>query len=554
MIHSLFYEAALVIAVLFLGATTDISGELLPQNLGQISNAISYEQTTQISFELEYFGGDEFFQDEMRPLSILANATTFTLHTAYNYNAANNLHNLHVRGIMDMDPLQLYGELWLAVDESGEYPNIEMLVRIPAMFRAFLPVEYSKDYLFVEFDRLIELAEEQGNFIDIYEALNLANFFNSPHTQQNLIDIAMRINLPEHLINNVSLQVTEASGGVTQLEISISDQQLKNLILALLKELRANEEAQSAVADLIYVIANRSAWWYVSIDEIREELEEALSYYVLPYVEAHFAEYALLNDRGFTYLARFTPEGYLIHNTAVIGFYLHSNPFSWRFSPPYPPELISLTITISSDYRNINRPVSAAFPHFNQNNSANLVDNLRKSIEARRVADMFRFPWSRWMYDELMEVGEEPVIFPLTGTVNSEEINTSMALIFYDNPWQGWGSGDFHMSLLQVSEIFGGDLKWEGADGHYIGTWLVNDMEIPIIGVPSDLDADLEEILTALIDDEDDRAIARLNLAAGMFDWVVVIDHEPFMLVRSIQDILNVDFGFNNETGSLLVR
>jgi len=560
--YSLFYNASLMLTLLFSSVFAGSGGDLMLQMLEKAMDVQSYEQTSYISFELEYSGGDEVFQDSMRRAKDLVEALEYTIHTVLDSDLEEGKYSMYTEALISLDPIQIKGSMWMDIDAASDASNFDIAVKIPSMVKAFLPEEYAKDYLHIEADGLLKLAKEEDEH-SLLRMMNFLNFFNTHSMRQKFLEMTEPMNLAQHLSDNISLSVAEAEDGKAHLTLKMTDAQFKNFVLALLNELDTNEEAIDALLDILFATfgANDNAFLLEAKNEFKQDILDWLDEFV-PEIEEYFAENAFLSRKGFVYEAVLNQDGYVESETTVIGMSFGNdmiNPFSSRryyFDNEDVKETdaaVDFTMIFKTEYENINGEVEVNFPELNNGNSFNIADAIRKSIEDRREASKYYFPYGWYQYDKLMELEDEPVSFPLKGTARGETVDTEISIMYSDY--------DYYMPLSQIAGIFGGEVSWDAEAK--VAVWSINGRKLAIIADMFDYYAYLyyEELDEEELDEEElDEEAGHLGPLEKYFDSDYhilngeIVNNRMFIRVIDVERNTNVDFGFDDEKGIVLVR
>jgi hypothetical protein len=525
--YSLFYSASLWVTLFFSGVFAGAGGELVLQTLEKAADVRSYEQVSVTTFEVSYSGADE--DGSIRRMKNVIEAFEYTVHTVFDGSLKDGRYDMRKDITVSMDPIQFRGDIWMSVDAGGNNFDYDITVKIPALIRAFLPDDFAKDYMHINYAELLTLAEDSHEF---YYAMNLMQLFGSYHMQGYLFEMTAPMNLPRHLADNITLRITEAQDGMV-LAVSMSDAQLKGFVMAILNELHTNTDAVDALTDMLAMLGQDD------MTDVREDIMEWAGE-VIPELAEFFANNAILSGRGYTYEATLNQDGHVVSETIVIGISLGGDmlfPFAYGYyDDDYPYDdfedmdapVVEFTMTVTNEYTNINGEVEINIPARNADNSFNLADVIRKNMEEQQEAQKFRFPFGWYSHEKLAELDEEPVDFSLTGTYRGAGIDTEISLIRYNF--------SYYMPVRQAMELFGGELLWD--DEQRVAVWTFNSRDI------------------ALFSDKDEHlSLYEKYLDAGY--WLepgVVVNDRMFISVSNVQSFTRADFGFDNELGVLLVR
>jgi len=522
-------KTVFTVFLLFILALTGCTKEELQliSSIEKMANVKSYEAKSHVSFEMDFSGGDEYFQDSMYRFKQLIDNLEFNIQQKYEGDVTKN----QIKAFMNMETViedfKFGADMWIDLDLQSDNPKYELIFKIPAIAKPFLPDEYNKDYLYIDYFALA--GETFGP--------DYVKSFSSSFDYNQAFDLLGILDQMEGLSTDF-VKASTTDDGSTKLTLTMTDAQLKSLILAVLEESKTNDLLleyltgiynSSISASNPYAVAGS-----ITVDGMRELFTLFLDD-TLPLIEKYFAAAPILGEQGLVYEVVLDKNGYTVKETATVDMRIDVGVIEYLFSGYYTDSaIIECTVTAKNEYAKINEESSVSFPELTKENSIDLADSIKKQEEAMKEARKYYFPasyyYSEWLYLE----GDKPVELPLAGTYNGGEVNTSMQIL---SPSDDFYYG-LHMPLEQAVEIFGGELTLD--EEMNIVYWIVNDESMAILtGDQSDAEAFYASDLYESI----------YYLEYG-YAW----DGTTFIPISSVEWFLNVDFGYDVDTNSILLR
>lgn len=519
-------SVAIVLAVIILSGCTASEVKFVT-SLEKLSDAKYYEQAGHVSFEMSYYGGDEYFRDNMQKAKYAFDALKFDTTAIYDGSAKAGKAKTYMNAEAALDPVKVSGELWMDMDlENGK---LGAIVKIPAMFKAFLPPEYMKDYLYLDYTQYYELLREGMGAPSISSFTGLVSL-DLQNRQRNLIEVLMK---SKSLSGNYVVS-SKTDGGLEKLTFKMTDAQLKSFVIAFLKEIKENGELLGKLAEMTeYNIALMGAAGYSGADEfdakktILESVDE-----ILPEAEAFFANNTILGSKGLTSEMTLDKNGYVSNEEFVVNFRINTGgsqimPFYYMDTDS---GTVDFTMTVTTEYTNVNGTGRVELPRLTPANSVNIVNAEKERMTREGEERKWYFPLMVYYSDALDELNETPVDFPLTGTYNGNAVDSSVSVMRA-------GYGSLYMPLRQAAEVFGGEIEWN--EEQRAALWTNNGNVLVVFA-----DGVMEYESFYDIYGED----------AGYITGGVIKDGVTFIPFNEMEYQMDIDFGFDTETNTILVR
>ena len=489
----------------------------------KLATAKSYAQNSKVSFAVDFSCNDEYTGRSIQQMASFVQSMAYNTSVRYNGDRPNGQFKAAVSSDVSLDPITVSSDMWMDLDMNSENPKYQIVVRVPELFKAFLPEAYCKDYLNIDYIAYMDwLAEEMG----AESTFDVAQY---AAMEENLAKLFALVCQNEKLSSNLVL-MSNTTDGLTKLTLKVSDAQLKTLVLTIAEELKTNDELLSQVTTCAAPFA--SSLGMTDQPALKKMLLDGINE-ALPVVKEYFAANKILGSNGLRYEVLLNADGYIVDETLVINGYVDKAPLAQMM---YTDDenfegYVDFTVTMKNEYTGINEEVALDYPVLTAANSIDLVETMKAEAIVSAEASKYSYFPITWHYsfleNEALNAVDYDVYvdFPLKGTFNGKPVNTTIQITDYKDFC-------YYMPLRQAAQIFGGTIDWD-AD-LLAATWTVDGETVgiltPISNTPP---ADWP------VDDE---------LYGHIHNGTTYIN------MSNIEYFLGVDFGYDVETDTILLR
>lgn len=372
------------------------------QAIEQAQNVRSYNAEVQLSFELEFSGGDDEFRENMRRVQLVVNDLTVDQNIRFGRDGSNM--QWFMETAITLDPSVTFFDMWIQMCEDTA--AFQAVLRVPPMIQAVLPVEFIREYFVIDFNDLMDMDMDLMGEIpqfDMADAFEMLRFVQGTGT------------ITSH----------EDARGRTVLTFSMTNEDFRELLAS-------------------------AFWGYLlgwgEMDDFAQEMIAAM----LLSLGEEFAGAQILGESGLTYAITLNSNGYVVNEELSAEINL-----GWLFDGDSDGDA-SLFIRYQVDYRNINSARPVAFPNLHSGNSMSLTEVIyqaeQRRIEQERQWQMFRFLNNPSEFTPYMDLDDAPATFPFSGTIGGREIETEIQIMYVN--------GRFAAPVSQIAEIFGDTFEY----------------------------------------------------------------------------------------------
>ena len=501
----------------------------------RLSTAKSYAQNSHVSFSMNFACNDEITKANLQRYQHLFQSMTYDTRVKYNGDAENGQFKAFMEADFSMDPITVSSDIWFDFDVSGEDTKYQIVVRVPELFKVFLPDAYCKDYLNIDYMEYIKwIGAESG-------AVASVDITQSGAMQENFLDLLQLMRQCDTQNSNFVLMST-TSDGLTKLSLKLTDAQLKSFIIAVAEGLTTNSELLDQFMVCFMPIAAAMGAPIETMDQatMKQMLVDGITS-ALPGIKAYFATHKILGSNGLRYEVVLNADDYIVDETLSVNVYIDETLLSAMMytSKDDFEGHIDFTVTMKNEYTNINEEVALGYPVLTAANSVDLVKTMKaQAIVDAENARFSYFPYT-WYYSyikgtALYDMGYENYMdFPLKGTFAGNPVDTTIQIVNYEDELC------YYMPLRQAAQIFGGTVAWDGELG--LATWTVDGETMFVLTSASD------ELL-----DEDDN---------GVFDWGedwiefgYIHNGTTYLDMENAGWFVDAEFGFDVDTNTILLR
>jgi len=497
----------------------------------RLSAAKSYAQTSHISFSMDFASSDAATKETLQQLQSMFRGLAYNTRVKFAGDKANNRFKASVAADFLMDPITVSSDMWMDVDMSGGNSKYQIVVRVPEMFKLFLPEAYRKDYLTIDYTAYMELLAGE------YSAVVSADMTQYGAAEENLLKLLQLVRQSDKTNSNFVLMSTTANG-MTKLTLKITDAQLKALILSVAEDIKTNSELQELLVDVAAAIS-------LPMDEMdRVVIKKAIADGItdlIPAMKEYFAAHKLLGDNGLRYEVILNADDYIVDETLAINIHLDETMLADMYYV-YADDFegyVDFTVTVKNEYTNINEEIELNYPVLTDANSVDLVEAMKAQAEAERESNQyayFPYPWYFTYYGNtaLKDLGcDNYVDLPLKGTFAGKPVNATIQIVYYEDELC------YFMPLRQAAQIFGGTVAWNSELG--MATWTVNGETMYVITPVSD-----ERL------GEEDNGVFDWD-----FDWIEygrIHNGTTYVDMENAGWFVDAEFGYEMDTDTILLR
>ena len=499
----------------------------------------SFESEYRVSFELDYSGGDGYFEMSMLSAKCILDNLELYFSTKHSGDGTGDKYIASVYMEGYVDPVRINAETWLDID--ADKPKYHVITKIPALVKAFLPDEYKKDYLSVDYiEFLNEAAESMG--INAGALLSAGNAVNIHKFEEKLGVILSKSEILSGLVKASVL-------GSDSLMFTVTDRQAKDIIISFFEAAKTDKEMRETLVDIFRLSAifgggsTYYGYYYYEIEELVDELLDE----EIEEIKEYFEHNRLLGDKGISYEVKFDHNGCITDETFVIDIDISNSsymPYPYGYGRSYSsglPEIsANLTITVNGRTSKIGQGVEIDFPELTEANSVDLTEAIKKQAEEQKERQKYYFPHSYYSYVSLQLIDEWPAEFRLTGSFEGSSIDETIMIMKH-----GYS---FYMPLRQAAEIFGGEVRWHEEEG--TADWVVDGM---ILIVMQNAYANYWDTHNY---DHDSDNYERFK-AANIVPWPAdgyLHDGAMYIDMSEIEYFLGIDFGFDTDTDTIIFK
>lgn len=447
-----------MVLALFVFASCTYEEQQFLEALQQMENVGSYDAVSELSFDLQFIG-----DSRQKPESVIRAQPIFNnlvITSNINHRMVENDLQMFVRSTTNLDPFAISYDFWIHTNPD-EYIN-RIVVRIPAFVRAFLPLEYNKDYFVMDLLDMMSVLEEE--IPDLMENVDLSRQLGI----SNVLEILNLFQLAELSGMNL-ITSSQGAGGATTLTLSISDEQLKSIILFFARAIEADEALRDSLVDAIL------QFWLPTNDPgtsffdpfnlifggaILNNWIQELVTEIITFIEEDLSDVPLLGESGFVYSITLNNDGYIVQQDTSLEIRLDGLA---RLADDivyfYEGDVSSLTIRYQTSYSNINTATPIPLPVLHEGNSIRLSEIIYQQEQDRlareRERQTFRFLNTPSVFLPYMgDIFESPGTFPIRIETWDAELESYIYIMYT--------SEGFAAPVHQLAEILGGTVTHVG--------------------------------------------------------------------------------------------
>ncbi|MDF2882313.1 MAG: hypothetical protein K0R54_2870 [Clostridiaceae bacterium] len=397
-------SGVLVSTMIFSGCSTE--GTALYNAFAKTQTINSMETTTTVKLNIAGTNLSDQEKQMMQTLTPMLNDSTIAMTTKTSQNSAKTVAKAQSDVTMQFGGMSMNMGVWVNTDLTGDKPQLNEIVKLPAILTSSLPNELKgKQYMVMDFDSLSNASG--ASQLDYSKLINFSKDFQTKladfmtkYSQQYNPDLNIVSNL-----GNKSITQDGATQSVNVYEVKLTDASFKALLKYTLTNFATNTDAVNLLEEYIKAVSSvggssNDAELQKVLDELPALLTNSST------VVDRLQNVKLLGDKGITIDYSVNSDGYII-NESLNGEFVIDMPGLNKLaaaSGTQDATMQSLTgiytigITSNSETNKINQAVTINMPAVNSTNSFNYSDLINAASSQGKVNPGWNNINGKWYY------------------------------------------------------------------------------------------------------------------------------------------------------------